>query len=258
MKAIWKLSLLALLVLALSFTACGKDDDDDDNNLTGPEDITPANTDWEIIFIHAPNTAKLENYSVMVDWLGDPAALSESDTFYMKLDGEQYPLSSYYMFGFMMIFGDVQLNPGHSYNFEFYKNNVKVCDTNIRMPYPATATFPQNYSPSLSANISWSLSDNNQYQYAGVSAYLDDENYQDAIEPVSASARSYTVPANAVSGYGPSTEYELLVSQLNFARDGRTAITAVQGQYKEYNPQKQLSVQDIARQARLFVRNMGL
>ncbi|HPN40968.1 MAG TPA: hypothetical protein PKX36_05520 [Candidatus Cloacimonadota bacterium] len=259
MKAIWRIALLAMLVLSLSLVACGKDDDDDDNNdLTGPGDITPANTDWEITFIHNPDAQKLETYYVMVDWLGDISALAETDTYSMKLDNVEYPLSSYWMFGMVFITGEVQLNPGYTYNFEFYRNGNKVCDTNVKMPYPATATFPANFSPTSSANITWSLSDNNQYQFAGVSCYGGAEQSDDAIEQIPASARSYTVPANAVTGFGAGTEYELLVSQLNFARDGRTAISAVQGQYKSYGTAKTDPVKNLLKQTRRFIRSSSL
>ena len=259
MKAIWRYALLAMLILALSLVACGKKDDDDDNNdLTGPGDITPANTDWEITFIHNPNAQKLETYYVMVDWLGDISALAETDTYSMKIDNVDYPLSSYWMFGIVMITGEVQLNPGHTYNFEFYRNGSKVCDTDIKMPYPASASFPANYSPTSSASFSWTLSDNNQYQFAGVSSYGGDEQSEDAIVQVASSARSHTVAANTISGFGPGTEYELLVSQLNFARDGRTAISAVQGDYKSYGGAKGDHVQNLLRQTRRFIRSQAL
>ena len=250
MKALWKICLLALLVLALSIIACDKDDDDNNNDLTGPGDVTPANTDWQIIFIHNPNVGKLETYSMTATWLGNPTAINQSDTFSMKIDGTEYTVSSYWVFGVMMIWAEAQLNPGHTYNFEFYRNGTKVCDVDIKMPYPATATFPQNYSPTASATFNWSLSDNNQYQFAGVSAYGGADQTEDAIVSITPSARSYTVPANAVTGFGPSTEYELLVTQINFARDGRTAVSAIQGQYKDYNTQSRDASQNLLRIAK--------
>jgi hypothetical protein len=260
MNTFWRISLLILLAISLSFTACDKKDDDDDNNgITDPGDITPANTDWEIIFVHNAGFEKLESYSVIIDWLGDPSALSQTDTYSMKIDGTEYPVSSYWIFDMVIISASVELNPGHLYDFEFYRNGNKVCDANIRMPYNATATFPQNYSPSAAANISWNLSDNNQYQFAGVSAYnegMDEE--QEAIVQIQPSARSYTVPANAVTGFGAGTEYSLLVSEMNFVRDGRTAISAAQGQMQSYGAAKQADTNAIVRMVKRLTRSLSL
>lgn len=253
------LSVLVLALLAIALTGCGGDDDNNNNN--NWVDITPTNTDWDINIIHNQGAGKEASYVANYFWLGNPLSLSATDTFSAKIDGQNYEVNGYWMFGIWMIWSQFTLNPGQVYNFEFYHNGNKKCDVDIRMPYPAIASFPSTYNPAQSATFTWSLSNNNQYQFAGVTAFKEqevgDDLYDDAIELLPVTARSHTVPANAVESFGSGTEYELVVSQLNFKRDGRTAVSAYQGQSEDYH--RKGSPEDMfarAQKARRIIRKM--
>jgi len=247
-----------LLVLSLIFIgACKKKSSDD---LTGPGEITPANTDWDILIMQTGDGGKLNPYYIMLDWLGDATALNEGDTFSLTLDGNTVPLGAFSYGGFWYISGETELNPGQTYALKFFHNGTQKASANVQMPYAASATFPQNFSPGASANVTWSLSNNNQYQYVGVSAYLyvpqGQSLFDEYFKFIDPSARSYTLPANAVDNLGTGTMYELYVSQVNFARDGRTAITTHQTQYHSYNSKQEKDILDLYKNAKRAIRSL--
>ncbi|MDZ4183092.1 MAG: hypothetical protein U1B83_09460 [Candidatus Cloacimonadaceae bacterium] len=253
MRNFMYLTLLAFAAIALFLSACGGSD-----NPVDPMDIDAANTNWHIMFLQIQAEDKAETYSISPMWLGDPTAMSSTDTFHIVIDNQTYSIQGYWMFNEWWLFGTAQLNPGQTYNVKFFKNNVQQCENNIKMPHPASATFPQNYSPGASASFSWNLSTDNQYQYAGVDAYKyvegGEDVYDDYIKSISPSARSFTVPANSVQNLGAGTDYSLMVMQLNYARSGRNVMTAYQGQYSEYTTKNaDTSVMDQILRARRIV-----
>jgi len=229
--------MLLLLVSALIISACG---DSSSDKVSGPPEVTWANSDWDIMFINgeAIGTKSVE-FVISAFWMGDPSGVNPDDSASVVIDGTYYQLESF--FGMpSMYMGLVNLNPGQTYNVKFIHNGTEKAATDLQMPYACNATFPSTYNPSQSATFSWSLSNNNQYQYAGVSSYNPDEEdeYDDDIKFIKPSARSHTVAANAVDSYGANTEYDLVVGQVTYKKANRISFSSFQGDAAYYGMAK--------------------
>jgi hypothetical protein len=257
MKKLSTFLVFALALGALLTTSCKSNSN---NNIVGPGDITPANTDWEIMFFETPG-GKAAEYSISVNYWQEQTDILATDTFHMMIDDVEVPLTTYNFGGYWSIWGTVELNPGQTYAVKLYKNDTQITSANLMMPYNATATFPTSFDPAQSTSFSWTLSNNNQYQFAGASAYQyvqgGDSNYDDAIEDISPSARSHTVPANGIQDFGAGTWFELLVGQMNYVRNGRNAFEAYQDQYTEFETKaSQPDLQERIARVRRIIRMM--
>lgn len=234
MKKVIYLLMLILISLSLLITACS---DDDNDGLTGIPEITPENYDWSILFLDFSDLfAKNKEYVIWADWLGDSAAITENDIFTLQIDDDLYEMVgdndegewSYQVFA--------ELEPGTEYRVEFFKNGNSLTNINLRMPYEAMVTFPETFNPAQSANMSWEMDDNNQYQVAFLDSYSydwDEESHEEI--DLSPSAREYTFPANTVANFGPGTEYQMGLIQFNFKNSGRYAFGSSYVAYQYYN-----------------------
>jgi len=249
--------MLIVLLAMLALSACG--DDDNDNGLTEIPDINPENFDWDIYILDIAGDDREDYYYVTCDWLGNEDAITEQDQFSIQFnDAEPIILSGWGWFGEWSFSAEAFLSPGTNYNVKLLKNSVQVTSGNIKTAYRAYGNFPSYYNPTTTAELSWTLSDNNQYQVAGVSSYSEDyEDYDDAMEDLDPSDRTYTIPANAVQHFGDYTEYELLIMEMNFTQNGRTAFMAVQGSsnYYESIPAKDVA-QNLLTHARKLRKQM--
>lgn len=255
-----KLGILLVLILALSALFLTSCKDKNNNNIVGPGEITPANTDWEIMLFQF-GEQKANEYSISVSYWQAQTDITENDTFHLTIDGSEVMLSAYNYGGWWSIWGTTTLNPGQVYDIKFFRNGNEVASTSLRMPYAADATFPATFNPTQSASFSWTLSNNNQYQFAGGTAYKyvpDGESlYDEELEDISPGARSHTVPANALSDYGDGADYDLMVGQLNYARSGRNVFEAYQDEYQMYNTKHQpVDVQTRILKARQLIRQV--
>jgi hypothetical protein len=257
MKTLIVFLSITMLVILLALTGCKSDSD----GVTGIPDITPANFDWDVYILDlsgANEDLREDSYYISCEWLGDESAITETDVFTIQFnDSTPIQLQGYgYWFGEWSFAGEAMLNPGTSYNVKLMKNGTQETSGTIKTPYRCYANFPAYYNPSTTAEITWSLSNNNQFQTAGISSYGDweaeVEEYDEHFAELSPSARNYTIPANAVDNFGEWTEYEMLVMQVNFTKSGRTAFMATQGQGNNYEgtPTKDAYIGRLIRQAK--------
>lgn len=232
MRKLWLLLIVLLAAFSLLIVACG--DDDENNDITNPDDA-----DWAISFIQIPDEIHRENgYWFNAFWFGAADAITTSDVFTLSIDGVDTPVQLYSYDSEWSVSGyNIMLSPGSSYPIVFAKNGTTIISKTVTMPYAATCSFPVDYDPTQSASISWSLAGNNQTQAVTVSASNWDGSYDDYDEEVysiSNTARSYTIPANAVQDLGVGTEFELSVIQTNSYFSGRVYLFTMQGEYALY------------------------
>lgn len=261
-----KLTILLLLVLVsafLLFSGCGKDKDDDDGDggISGIPDITPANYDWDIYFMeYSEIEFKSLEYMVMADWLGESSAISESDVFTLDINGESHEFMSHFMFDEWYISAMVELEPGAEYAMVFKKNGNTVASQTLKIPYNAAVSFPDSFDPTNAATMNWNMAGNNKYQVVSLSStgegFDDDDDWEKVID---VSARTFTFPANAVEDFGPDTEYDMILAQMNFEKSGRVAFSSFsfavemygEGEWTKLEPSK---LRKIAKNIRQRIR----
>lgn len=227
-----KLTILLLLVMVsaiLLFTGCAKDDDD--NGLTGIPDITPTNYDWDITLMSTD--FKSTEYIVYADWLGSSSAITDTDVFTLDIDGQSHELMGGYDDGDWSFFSTAELNSGTLYNLVFKKNGSQVAAKNFRIPYQPTVTFPNTFDPTKTAKVTWQLQADNKYQ--AIVLFSEGDNDDDEYsKDISASARTFTFPANSVESYGPNTGYGMMLAEANFEKVGRVAFSSISYELQEY------------------------
>jgi hypothetical protein len=234
-----------LLALSFSLVACGGDDDDDDFDPTDIAGINADNADWIVNLMAIVQNEKSREYMVMVNYTGDNTTLQPTDMVTLEIDGT--PLSwmsampGYYHTQTLFV-------PGQTYSMKFKFNSTEKANTNFTIPWVCDGTFPSTFNPAQASEMSWTLSNNNQYQVAGVNAskYVSStENYFDEyIKSISTSARSFSIPANSVQNFGAGTSYTMFVDEINFKNVNRIAflgwesdMTVYQAQKKELTPE---------------------
>ena len=228
---------IVLFGLMLLIGACGGSDDNGDNgDITEIPDINPENFDWDVYIVDVAGMLREDYYWINADWLGSNTAISDTDVISIQFDNaDPVTLQQTGYFGDPFFTGEAQLTPGQSYRVKLFKNGDQEAAVTLRMPYRSFATFPAFYNPSSATSLNWSLEHDNQFQVAGVSSYDEDafesDDYMDFVDP---SARSLSIPANAVQNYGEYTTYEMLVMQYSFAKQGRNAFSAAQGSGRTY------------------------
>lgn len=245
MKTYLPILLIMALVGLLILSACNKDKD---NNPTGIPDISPANYDWDIYFISVDGQDKSDSYILLINYLGNPNNLAPGDVYQVEVGAQNLNLmghmGTYYSY--------VNLTAGEEYSVKFKKNNSVLSSANLKMPYKTNTQFPANYVPTNAATMNWTLQTNNEYQFAGVEAYdWNSEDDDDYIVVLNNSARSATIPANAVDDFGSQATYSLMVTQMNFKKNGRFAFSSISSETKDYGylPAKQ-NRNDLIRLAR--------
>lgn len=228
MKITRLLFLLLSITLLLFISACS--DDDNDGGISSPPEITPDAYDWAIYLIQTNEVFnKTDEFMIVLEWLGDDSAISETDDFALKIDGEIHALSGSNYFGEWIFSAYADLEAGNQYNFEFFKNDNRISNARLQLPYQIDVIqFPDTFDPSTTTSLEWNLENDNQYQIISAMSYdpaeFDQEDEWEVVIPPS--YRSYTIPPNAVTDFGPTTTYELLLTQINFTKTGRTAYLA--------------------------------
>jgi hypothetical protein len=255
-----KIILLLLLVMFSAFmvTGCGESDDNDDNNNTtvptNPDDISFATADWFVSFISVGGFKANVTTSIMVYYLNPTNVPTAEDVVVLKVDNVDVNLQP---LGWLpgLYTTSAMLNEGQSYNVELLFNGTSKVNTPLTMAYIPNATFPNSFSYNQSANVSWSLAGNNQYQFIGASSYGpgtdQDSNYS---KQLTNTVRSYTIPANSVTNYGTATEYYLDLDQTNYKNINRVALMSFANDSQSYNVKgKEITLEDkFAKAMRLF------
>ncbi len=253
MRKLLLIATIAVLAIALFLTACG---DDKKDKITGPAEVTFSNADWDVMFIDAgfDFDAKENHFAIMAYWMGDMAGMNPEDSAHLIVGEEEVPLQNM----FVAFIGYAMLNAGQTYNVKFILNGVEKVSTSMTLPHSCQGTFPNTYNPSAATTFSWTLGQDSQYQYAGVSSYneYNEDQEDDDVKFISTSARNHTVKANAVQSYGSSTVYELFVGQMNFKVQNRIAITAIGGSGQSYGYSKDMDPQTRLERTRKFVTRL--
>jgi hypothetical protein len=201
-----------------------------------PEDLNPA--DWDVylaIFYDTYeedwNREGTHYVSIMII---NPTVMNGDVTF--KIDGNVFELEGWeYWF-----FGAVDLVEGQSYNFEVSTGSNNYAAT-LQIPYNITsADFPQTFDPTEPYNVTWTLANNNKYQSVFAWSYLwdweDEDNDQESeyFKEINNSARQHTFPANAIESFGPGTDYELGINQMDYKLNNKLVAVAVTQEYAWY------------------------
>lgn len=224
-----KLTILLLLVMVsamMLFTGCAKDDD-----ITGIPVIDDTNYDWDITIM--ASDFKSAEYLIWADWLGSSSAITDTDEFTLDIDGQTHELMGGYDDGDWSFFSTAELNSGELYNLVFKKNGNQVAAKNFRIPYQPTVTFPSTFDPTKTAKVTWQLTADNKYQ--SIALFSEGDNDDDEYsKDISASARTFTFPANSVESYGPNTGYGMMLAEANFEKVGRVAFSSISYELQEY------------------------
>jgi hypothetical protein len=226
MRKLWMLLIVILAAFSLFIVACGGDDGN--NDITNPDDA-----EWVLMFMQVPDFNREVGYWFDAYWNGASTAITASDVFQLTIDGSDVPVELYnYDNEWSVTAYNLMLTPGSTYSVVFTKNGNTIISKSVKMPYPSTCDFPATYNPTESVSLNWTMDGNNQLQYVSVSASNWEnttDNYDEEMYQVSNSARSYTVPANAVQDLGVGTEYELGIIQMNNYFSGKVYLYTMQG-----------------------------
>lgn len=228
MKKLHILLLLFLVSAFLLFSGCGKDKDDDRGGISGIPDISSTNYDWDIVIVDfSAFDGETSGYRIWADWLGESSAISEDDAFTLDINGVSHELWGSLLLGSWSFNTIAEMEPGTSYNLVFRKNGSKVASKAVRTPYRASVSFPTSFDPSQSATMNWQMSADNKIQHVEIYSDFGDDNEDDWGEAISASARSYTFPANRIAGSGPDAQYGMILGEMNFEKTGRVAFSSM-------------------------------
>ena len=216
------LLLIAVLALGLALTACNNDDDDDDDN-------NPTNAKWGVGI--ASLDAKTGSHGITVSWVGEQSDFVMPNSLALEIDGEPVSLD----FTYSIWMADLDLNPGQEYSVKLIVNGDTKCDTSLRLVYEAVGTFPADYDPANAATVTWTLSNNNQKQFASATSFSPVKYQNDSFsQDISPSARSFTFPAGAVDDFGAMTSYTLNIDQMNSKTVDEVLLIASQSTSEQY------------------------
>ncbi len=218
MRRFFILALLAVIALGLFVTAC-----DDDNDITDPADAL-----WGVGISRIDN--KTETHGVSVTWLGETADFVMPNSLAIEVGGDQISLMQYGQ----AWMGETTLNPGQVYNVKLVIDGDTMCDTELRTVYEAVGDFPSAYDPSQSAEVSWTLSNDNDRQVATASSFSMKYNTDSYEQVLSPSDRSFTFPADAVEDFGAATSFTLGISQMNIKTVNDVMLISSQGITETY------------------------
>lgn len=218
MRKFFILALLAIIALGLFVTACNED-----NDITDPEDAI-----WGVGISRIDN--KTETHGVSVTWLGEEADFVMPSSLTIEIGGNPISLMQYGQ----AWMGETTLNPGQVYNVKLVINGNTMCDTDLRTVYEAVGDFPPTYDSTESAEVSWTLSNDNERQVATASSFslkYNTDSYEQVLSP---SDRSFTFPAEAVEDFGAGTSFTLGISQMNIKTVNDVMLISSQGITESY------------------------
>lgn len=239
MRKFWILLVVLIAASMLFISAC----DEDDINITNIDDA-----EWVLNLMQLPEGISRAGFMFTAGWNGAATDITASDVFTLTMDNVNIPVQAYFYDNEWIISAyDFQLNPGANYELKFSKNGNVIVEKIIKTCYSCTGSFPNVYDPTTSQEITWTVAGNNQTQFVSVSASNWDGSisYDEELYQVSNSARSYTIPANAVQDLGVGTEYELAVLQSNVYISGTTYITTSHGDGATYESRIKAIIQHL-------------
>lgn len=231
-------NIFGIILLSVLFVLSGCNEEN--SIITSIPAVSPEDYDWEfqILDLFDSNQPIDNTYALYCTWLGDGNGITENDVITVQFNGGQLRMLQHVDSDETgMFMGQAQLNPGISYMVEIFKNGILQSEGTIKTPYRAIITYPTHYDSNTSAEITWTLSNNSQYQVAKVVSYSSDYVvYDEKYEYLSPASRKYTVPVNAVLDSGEGGRYSIRLMQANFSKRGRTAFIAMQGLGRFYYP----------------------
>ncbi len=257
MKKFTLITLLFILAAMLIVSGCGSDSD----KVSKPEEITPAKADWMITIFYGEEDIFSKTgsyYGISAWWFGNPNDIVLGATAQIKFDNQTIELGTIEdMFG--LYWNYAELNPGQTYDVKFIFNGTERASTTLRIPYTCSANFSSTYNPSSTANISWTLANDNQYQYAGIDSWgPGEDDFDEDMKFIKPSARSHSIKANAVDSYGAYTEYTQYVGQMSYKLQNRIAFLAVQEEMKEYGSNKGNDMVSMVQRSKNLLGKLGV
>ncbi len=236
------LGLFLLLCLGVFImTACSDDDNDNDNGQTispgdilNPEDLDPNEVHLYIAVADIQEDFGPHRYDYFEGFIHavDPELrVNEID---VQINGTNVEAMGWQGTWYV----DYDFETGENYLFEIEINDKEYSGT-VTVPYPVSSiSFPEDYNPAQTANVSWSLDNNNQTQVAYAhSAYFEDIHDEDSshwFREINSSDREFNFPANIVTNFGEGTEYELGVVQVNYQLANNVISAGISDRNREY------------------------
>ncbi len=242
------ISLLVTASMLMFFTGCADNDDDNDidngndvgpvSGIFGPEDLDPDNYDFFLGIYYGIENRPEDHYIIVMPVNPD---YSDADVS-LTANGQPIELMTYEWFDEW--FGSASLEEGESYIFELTTGSESY-SADLTIPYNTTSiSFPETYDPTQSHEVTWTLANDNENQFAYADSRLGepDEYYDETdlpyIEVLNPSDRQHTFPADIVETYGPETKYELGILQTNFEISGRFATIAISPDHRTYDEEQ--------------------
>ena len=260
-----RLTMIFLVFILGSFlmiAGCGgSDDNDNDNNNTlptNPDAVTSENADWLVSLMAIPGAKDELTQYVIVRYLLTANVPTTDDDVVLMINNVDVALEGYSVIpGTYM--GYVDLNEGTEYAVKFIYNGTTKIDTQLKIAYMPSVTFPATFTANQAAAISWTQGGNNQYQFIeALSISPDYTDESDEVKQLDVSARSYTFPANSVESYGSGTLYYLILDQMNFKIENRIALMSYANDSQEYFPTKDINNRiDLVTQALKLYRSVN-
>lgn len=256
LKKVIVFALLASLSLFL-VTACSSDDDNDKGSsfsgLLDPEDAYQEGVSFHVIvadmgLIDEPY--RYGSHMVMITAI-DPDHFEADITVSVNNQEVEDVFGMYQTWGFEYDFvvGDTYLLEINAHNETFSRS--------IKIPYRMTnAEFPESYSPSQSAEVSWVLEGNNENQLIAVHAdHPGDDEYDDWFRELSPTVRSYNIDAGVVEDFGTDAYYSIGIMQVNFSMTDEIVVLALTGEYQDYGDDWRLKAEDLPERFKHYIES---
>ncbi|PKN78210.1 MAG: hypothetical protein CVU48_09025 [Candidatus Cloacimonetes bacterium HGW-Cloacimonetes-1] len=226
-------AILLCVVIVLVLGGCKKDD-----TRIFPTDVTRDDADWEILIfdMNTPACATTMVYQIDAWFIGHTADFNSNDDLVMTIN-DTLNITLPYIPTFGAFVNETALEPGTVYKLKFSLNGVEKTNVSLRMPYRATYVLPQVLYHTGENNVTWTLEQNNQYQYVVASAYnsYDTGINNTIIRYAKPSARELRFRGDELVRYGQSTLYGLFAYQAQFQLKNRIALCSLNFSHAYYN-----------------------
>lgn len=240
--------LFVLLGLLLAISSCTDKKEHIITNPPVPFDMDNyAEVDWVIYFYGRAGTDGRGSHILQIYWNG-ATEFVEPDTIAFFIGGEQIPLSHPTIgTGYYTDAADnLQIDEGEVYQFTLMVNNETKFDRLVRTCYHHDTTYPETFDPHQTATITWSMTNHNSFQY--VEAIASEGSPKEFVGEwgrfIAPSARGIVIPENVLQEVDGNFAFQLSVTQIMIATQGRTVFNNYWVNFHEYNPpgQKQGSL----------------
>lgn len=233
-------SVLLLVSFSLFIISCSSSDDKKDSGsitdifgIGDIEDLDPSKWDFYLGVMHDEDWddyGRDMGYYITVVQINPQAATGNLT---VKVDGNTVQMENW---GFYW-FGPADLQEGQTYNFSLDTGN-KQYSASLQIPYNITsATFPSTFQVDQSHTVSWTLANNNKNQIAEAWSYYwdwDEDQESHYYKELKPSDRQFTFPANCVEDFGPETEYDLGILQIDYKMANKLVAVAMTGAFEYY------------------------